>query len=68
MDQAGLDAFRREAAAYMRGETDAATYCGTVASLGLGSLVPDMAALLPDPRQRRSAAVGAQRSQQRSKT
>ena len=52
IDSSGLDTFRREAAAYMRGESDAAAYYGTVASLGLSSLVPDMAALLPDQTKR----------------
>jgi hypothetical protein len=49
VDGAGLDAFRREAAGFMRGDTDVLAYYGTVASLGLAPLVPDMAALLPDP-------------------
>ena len=52
VDNGGLDSFRREAAAYMRGDSDAAAYYGTVASLGLSGLVPDMAALLPDPGKR----------------
>lgn len=47
-----LDAFRRQAAAYMRGSIDACEYYTTVDSLGLHSLVPEMAALLPDPGKR----------------
>jgi hypothetical protein len=52
LDEDGLNAFRREAAAYMRGSVDAASYYAAVSSLGLSSLVPEMAALLPDPDKR----------------
>ena len=52
LDEEDLGTFRSHAAAYMRGDTDAESYYVTVASLGLASLVPDMAALLPDPLKR----------------
>lgn len=52
LDSAELDTFRIHAAAYMRGDTDAQSYYAVVASLGLGPLVPEMAALLPDGHKR----------------
>ncbi|CAL8461904.1 g1435 [Coccomyxa elongata] len=52
LNEEDLGTFRSHAAAYMRGDRDAESYYMVVASLGLASLVPDMAALLPDPLKR----------------
>ena len=47
-----LDQFRAEASSFLQGGIGAAAYHELVVSLGLGSLVPEMAALLPDPDRR----------------
>ena len=47
-----LDQFRAEASKFLVGFTGASAYHGLVVSLGLGSMVPEMAALLPDPERR----------------
>lgn len=52
LDAEDLTTFRSHAAAYMRGDTDAHSYYAVVDSLGLGPLVPEMAALLPDAGKR----------------
>lgn len=52
LDEEDLGVFRNHAAAYMRGDTDAHSYYAVVDSLGLGPLVPEMAALLPDAGKR----------------
>jgi hypothetical protein len=51
-DAAALDTFRREAHAYVAGGTPAAAYHAAVVGLGLGPLVPEMAALLTDAPRR----------------
>ncbi|CAK0783675.1 hypothetical protein CVIRNUC_006874 [Coccomyxa viridis] len=47
-----LDQFRAEASSFLQGGIGASAYHELVVSLGLGSLVPEMAALLPDPDRR----------------
>ena len=42
-----LDEFRREASNFLQGGTDGPSYYSLVVSLGLGAMVPEMAALLP---------------------
>lgn len=44
--------FRQEAGKFMSGAIDAETYHREVASLGLASLIPEMASLLPEPLKR----------------
>ena len=52
VDEEDLGTFRNHASAYMRGDTDAHSYYAVVDSLGLAPLVPEMAALFPDPCKR----------------
>ena len=47
-----LDEFRREASSFLQGVTDGPSYHRLVVSLGLGAMVPEMAALLPDEDRR----------------
>ena len=44
--------FRQEAAKFLHGEINAEAYHQHVCALGLFSLVPEMASLLPDPMKR----------------
>ena len=44
--------FRQEAAKFLHGEINAEAYHQHVCALGLYSLVPEMASLLPDPMKR----------------
>ena len=52
LDADGFTAFRQEAGRYMRSELSAGNYHSKVVGLGLASLVPEMAALLPDATKR----------------
>ena len=63
-----LTDFRREASNFLQGDIDAPSYHELVVSLGLGAMVPEMAALLPDEDRRaellsaHSAAQQAERN------
>ncbi len=60
-----LDEFRREASNFLQGATDGPTYYRLVVSLGLGAMVPEMAALLPD-EDRRAELLSAHSAVQES--
>lgn len=60
-----LHSFRREASSFLQGTTDAQSYLRLVVSLGLGSMVPEMAALLPD-EDRRAELLSAHSAAQRA--
>ena len=60
-----LDEFRREASNFLQGATDGPSYYRLVVSLGLGAMVPEMAALLPD-EDRRAELLSAHSAAQES--
>ena len=60
-----LDEFRREASSFLQGATDGLTYYSLVVSLGLGAMVPEMAALLPDEDRRAELLSAHSAAQQR---
>ena len=65
LNEEQLHSFRREASSFLQGTTDAQSYLRLVVSLGLGSMVPEMAALLPD-EDRRAKLLSAHSAAQRA--